>query len=458
MKIAGRVFAILFVVGVGFAGGFWFARRSPASGASTGGRKILYWVDPMHPAYKSDHPGIAPDCGMKLEPVYAGAPRSRMPEMKKKVAYYRDPHDPSYKAKKPGINPATGNDLEPVYEDVEALAPNAIHIPTDKQQLIGVRFATAEKSTAVETVRAAGRVAQDETRVTRVHPKIEGWIYKTLVDFTGQVVKQGDPLLTIYSPDMFSTEREFLLALRARDAMKAGPSREAYENSELLIEAARRRLELWDLSPDQIVEIERTRQPVKTTTLFSPASGYVVARNAFPSQRVSPETELYVIADLSRVWIMADVYESDMAKVQVGQAAIVSPPQPGSPSFPAKVTYIQPQADATTRTMKVRLEAENPKRVFKPDMFLNVDFRIGLPSRVTVPAGAVLNSGDRKTVFVDRANGYLEPREVQTGEQTGDRIQIVSGLRPGERVAASGAFLIDSEAQMRNPQEAHPHD
>jgi RND family efflux transporter MFP subunit len=423
MRLAGRLLAILFLVGIAFAGGFWFAKRTPATAQPGGGRKILYWVDPMHPAYKSDRPGIAPDCGMKLEPVYAD---DKVPAA---------PHT-----------------------DVEALPAGAIHIPVEKQQLIGVRFATAETSTATETVRAAGRVAQDETRVARVHPKTEGWIYQTMVDFNGQSVKAGDPLLTLYSPDMFSTEREFLLALRARDTMKGGPSPEAYENSELLIEAARRRLELWDLTAEQIAEIERTRQPVRTATLFSPASGYVVSRNAFPSQRVSPETELYVIADLSRVWIMADVYESDMAKVHIGQAAIVTPPQPGSSSLNAKVTYIQPQADATTRTMKVRLEAENPNLALKPDMFLNVDFRIALPSRVTVPADAVLNSGDRKTLFIDRGNGYLEPRDVQTGEQAGGRIQIVSGLHAGERVVASGAFLIDSEAQMRNPQGAHRHD
>jgi RND family efflux transporter MFP subunit len=458
MKPAGKLLAIVFLVGIAFAGGFWFAKRASAT-AQPSGRKILYWVDPMHPAYKSDRPGIAPDCGMKLEPVYADQKGPAAPHAHRQVKFYRDPKQPSYTSKKPGINPETGNDLEPVYEDMEALPPNAIHIPADKQQLIGVTFATAETSAAVETVRAAGRVAQDETRVTRVHPKTEGWVYQTMMDFNGQSVKTGDPLLTLYSPDMFSTEREFLLALRARDTMKSGPSREAYENSELLIEAARRRLELWDLSTEQIAEIERTRQPVRTVTLFSPASGYVVSRNAFPSQRVSPETELYVIADLSRVWIMADVYESDMAKVHLGQAAIVTPPQPGSPSLNAKVTYIQPQADATMRTMKVRLEAENQSLALKPDMFLNVDFRIGLPSRVTVPADAVLNSGDRRTVFVDRGNGYLEPREVQTGEQTGDRIQIVSGLRAGERVVASGAFLIDSEAQMRNPQQgAHQHD
>src|SRR5438270_703952 len=179
MRIAGRLFAILFLVGIAFAGGFWFAKKSPA-GTQPGGRKILYWVDPMHPAYKSDRPGIAPDCGMKLVPVYADQKAPSSPETKRKVAFDRDPKDPSYTTKTKGMNPATGNDLEPVYEDVEALAPGAIHIPADKQQLIGVRFATAETSTASENVRAAGRVAQDETRVTRVHSKTEGWIYKTM--------------------------------------------------------------------------------------------------------------------------------------------------------------------------------------------------------------------------------------------------------------------------------------
>lgn len=452
-KLLGTMVALVFLAGA-FVGGIWYARRAPAP-AAKGGRKVLYWVDPMHPAYKSDKPGIAPDCGMKLEPVYeeGSAP---VAEASKRVLRYQDPKDPKYNSDKPGINPETGEDLVPVYEgSAESMPAGTINVSADKQQTIGVAFATVEPAAGASTIRANGRVTQDETKVTRIHPKIEGWIHKVDVDFTGQLVKAGDPLLTLYSPEMLASEQEFLLALRARDSMKSSPSREAYENSEILIEAARRRLELWDLSAAQISELEHTRKTIRTVTLYSPAAGYVMSRNAFPSQRVTPETELYAISDLSRVWIMADVFESDIPKVHLGQPATIAQPFAGGIDIPAKVTYVQPQVDPATRTLKVRLEAPNANMRLKPDMFVNVEFRLAAQGGLTVPAGAVVNTGLRKTVFVDRGNGYLEPRAVETGESIGDRVQIVKGLRAGERVVASGAFLIDSEAQLKNPGGVH---
>ena len=454
MKKLGITVLILIHTVAGFGAGIWYANRSAAGAGAAGtakkDRKVLYWVDPMHPAYKSDKPGIAPDCGMKLEPVYedgvpaetASAPEPAKPQGK--VLYYQDPQDPKYRSDKPGMNPETGNDLQPVYESA-----NVINISAEKQQLIGVKYANVEAFGGVEAIRANGKVTQDETKLTRVHPKIEGWIQKVHADFTGQFIKQGDPLLTIYSPEMLATEQEFLLALNARDSMKKGPNREAYENSELLIEAARRRLELWDFGAAQIEELEKTRKPIRTITLYSPASGYVMSRNAFPSQRVMPETELYMIADLSRVWIVADVFETDLPKIQIGRAAAVSLPYDNGRSLTAKVSYIQPQIDPQTRTAKVRLEVANPGIKLKPDMFVQVSFETPVAGRVSVPADAVLNTGLRKTVFVDRGSGNLEARQVETGQRFGDRIQIVNGLRPGERVVASGAFLIDSEAQLK---------
>jgi RND family efflux transporter MFP subunit len=450
MKKLGTALFILILTAAGFGAGIWYAKRyglgSPTAGSAKGGRKILYYVDPMHPAYKSDKPGIAPDCGMKLEPVYEdGGPASPEPvKPQGKVLYYQDPQDPKYRSDKPGLNPETGNDLQPVYE-----SSNVINISAEKQQLIGVKYATVEPVGGVEAIRANGKVTQDETKLTRVHPKIEGWIQKVHADFTGQFIKQGDPLLTIYSPEMLATQLEFLLALNARDTMKKGANHEAYENSELLIEAARRRLELWDLSAAQIEEIEKTRKTIRTITLYSPASGYVMSRNAFPSQRVMPETELYMIADLSRVWIVADVFETDLPKMQIGRAASVSLPYENGRTFNAKISYIQPQVDPQTRTAKVRLEVPNPGVKLKPDMFVQVDFEVPVAGRLAVPADAVLNTGLRKTVFVDHGNGNLEPRQVETGERFGDRIQIISGIRPGERVVSSGAFLIDSEAQLK---------
>jgi RND family efflux transporter MFP subunit len=412
---------IILTLVAGFAAGYgWTQLRKSAEvhSATKADRKILYWVDPMHPTYKSDKPGIAPDCGMKLMPVY------------------EDQH------KTEGAAPA-----------------GAIHVSSDKQQLIGVQYGAASFTTGTETIRAVGRVTQDETKLTRVQTRVEGWISKTFVDYTGQLVKKGDPLLTIYSPEMLASEEELLLALRARDQMKAGPVKEAWGNSELLLEATRRRLQLFDLSPEQIDQVERTGKPIESITLFSPASGYVTARNAYPSQRVTPDTELYTLTDLSRVWIMADIFEADLARIHEGQSALVTASSGEVPPFNARVTNVQPQVDPQTRTMKVRLEAANPSLRLKPDMFVNVQFVLTGAPKLTVPAGAVMDSGTKQTVYVDRGNGYLEPRAVQIGARLGDRIEIVAGLKPAERIVTSGTFLIDSESRMQvTAAPEHSHD
>ncbi|MCX6624729.1 MAG: efflux RND transporter periplasmic adaptor subunit [Acidobacteria bacterium] len=456
MKKLSFAFLFLVVLAAGFAAGIWFVQRNRGGGQKEG-RKVLYWVDPMHPAYRSDKPGIAPDCGMKLEPVYADSQPTA--QASKKVLHYRDPAQPSYHSDKPGMNPETGNDLEPVYEGAtESLPPGTIQVAVEKQQLIGVKFAVVEPASATETIRANGRVMQDETKITRVHPKIEGWIEKVHVSFSGQHVNAGDPLLTIYSPEMLATEQELLLALKARETMKAGPSQEALANSESLIHAARRRLELWDLSQAEIERVEQTGKAIRTVTLYSPASGYVMARNAFPSQKVMPETELYAIADLSRVWIMADIFETDSAKIRAGQPAVISQPFAAGVRFNARVSYIQPLMDAMTRTLKIRLEADNPGLRLKPEMYVDVEFQSGATGRMTVPSDAVINTGLRRTVFVDRGSGNLEPRAVEIGQRIGDRIEILRGLQTGERVVAAGAFLIDSEAQLKNAAPEHAHD
>jgi RND family efflux transporter MFP subunit len=413
-----RILPILITLVIGLAGGYGLTHWRNAAehhAAAPPARRILYWVDPMHPAYKSDKPGIAPDCGMKLVPVY-----------------------------------------EDQHKETEAAPAGAIHVSSDKQQLIGVEYGSASFTTKTETIRAVGRVAQDETRLTRVHPRIEGWISKTFVDYTGQLVKKGDPLLTIYSPEMLASEQELLLALRARDQMKAGPVKEAWGNSEMLLEATRRRLELFDLSRAQIDQVERTHTPIESVTLFSPATGYVVARNAYPSQRVTPDTELYTLSDLSRVWIMADVFETDIGRIHEGQTAVVTTPSGEAAAFNARVSYIQPQVDPQTRTMKVRLEAANAGLRLKPEMFVNVQFPLAAARKLTVPADAVMDSGTKQTVYVDRGNGYLEPRAVQIGERLGDRIEIVAGLKADERIVTSGTFLIDSESRMQPA--GHHHD
>jgi RND family efflux transporter MFP subunit len=449
MKVI-KFVALVVLVAVAFGGGYVVRSRRPAP--DTHGRKVLYWVDPMHPAYRSDKPGIAPDCGMQLEPVYADevGPAAPAPGPRK-VLYYRDPQNHDYKADKPGLNPETGNTLEPVYAEQpqQTMVPGTIRIPVERQQLIGVKFATAELADSTQSIRTVGTVVYDETRVAHVHPRIEGWVEKVFVDFTGDFVKAGQPMLTVYSPEMLASQQEMLLAARARDVMANNPMASASQSGEALFQAARRRLQLWELGDDQIDEVLETGKPIRSITLKAPASGYVLQRNVFPNQKVTPDSDLYTLADLSRVWILADVFESDIQSIKMGAPARLTFPSGAAP-VNARVSYVQPQVDPATRTMKVRLEAGNPGVRLKPDMFVNVEFSVASARRLMVPAEAVLDTGDRQTVFVDLGNGYFEPRQVVAGERDGDRIVIRSGLSAGDRVVASGTFLVDSESQLKS--------
>lgn len=451
MKIL-KPLLVLMLLAIAFGGGYLARGSASRDAAKSNGRRVLYYVDPMHPAYKSDKPGIAPDCGMALEPVYADGGAANAGRAERKVLFYRDPHVPSYTAHAPGVNPETGNTLEPVYEPAaEAAPPGTVRIAPERQQLIGVKFATVTPEGAGRTIRTVGKVAIDETRIAHVHPRFEGWIEKVHVDFTGQVVRRGQTMVTVYSPEMLASQQELLLARKARDLMSGNPLQSAASHGDSLFAAARQRLELWGLTETQIDRVLETGQPIRSIALPAPASGYVMVRNAFPNQKVTPDSDLYTIADLSRVWVMADVYEADVTAIQVGQTATVQVPYAaGSAPLAAKVTFIQPEVDPATRTIKVRLELPNPRTRLKPDMFVNAEFTVPGVERLTVPANAVLDAGDRQTVFVDRGNGYLEPRPVQVGQRLGDRIAITRGLNAGERVVASGTFLVDSESQLRS--------
>jgi multidrug efflux pump subunit AcrA (membrane-fusion protein) len=442
--------AVLFLLAATFAGGYLARATKPSASAATG-RRILYYVDPMHPAYTSDKPGVAPDCGMTLEPVYADDAAPPGPAGPR-VLYFRDPQQPTYVADKPGVNPETGNTLEAVYAQATPTLPSgAINISPERQQLIGMKFADVAFGGVTRAIRTVGKVSADETRVGHVHTRIDGWIDKVFVDFTGDVVTKDEPMLTIYSPEMLASQEELLLAARARDLM---PS---------LFNAARRRLQLWELSDDQIEQVVRTGQPIRNITVHAPMSGFVTERKAFPNQKVTPDSDLYTITDLSRVWIVADVFEADITSIKAGDRAYVTFTGGAVPSIGARVSYIQPQVDPVTRTLKVRLDANNPNVRMKPDMFVNVEFGVVSAPQFSVPAEAVLDTGDRQTVFVDLGNGYLEPRQVTIGGRFGDRVTITKGLAGGERVVSSGTFLVDSESQLKAAANgmgapAHQHD
>lgn len=461
MKSLKIILIVAVVLAVGFVGGYGYGRwygvkpGEPANASATGERKILYWQDGMHPWIKSDKPGLCPICNMELSPVYADDPSAAgaTTEAKGKILYYTDPQSRAYKADAPGVNPETGNDLIPVYENSpESMAAGTVQISPEKQQLIGVVFGKPTFTKAHESVRAAGKVTLDERRVSRVSPKIGGWIEKVYADFTGDLVKKGQPLVSIYSPELLASQREYLLAMRAAETMAKSSLSDSRLHQQSMLEAARRRLELFDITPQQIAELERTRQPVKSVTLYAPASGYVMERNAFPNQKVSPEMSLYTLADLSRVWVMAEVFEYEAPNIRPGQAVTLSFPYAPDQSFRGKVAYIQPGLDPATRTLQVRIEAPNPGMRLKPDMYLDVAFEQHSDRMLTVPATAVLDTGLRQTVFVHRGNGYMEPREVRVGRRFGDQIQIFEGIDENDEIVISGNFLIDSESQLRSGQ------
>jgi RND family efflux transporter MFP subunit len=397
----------------GFGYGRWYGQPESALPATEVKQSRGFYC-PMHPHYRSDKPGDCPICGMKLVPDDTGA-----------------------------VAQADSESVSP------AMPVGTVHIDPRKQQLIGVKIGEATSATGVHTFRAVGTVAMDETRVAKVQTRIDGWIEQVYVDFTGKLVEKGQPLLALYSPEMLATQQEYLLAIRSREVMRASPLAGTRQQSESLIGAARKRLELWDLSDAQIDQIAKTGEPMKNITLYSPISGYVMMRNAFPKQRITPETELYTVADLSKVWIMAGVFENEASMIRIGMPVSVSMPYAGGRSIQGRVNYIQPEVDMTTRSLKVRIEADNPGMILKPEMFVDVDFRVGTASRVTVPSEAVLDTGVKQTVFVAKGNGYFEPRQVETGERVGGRVEVIRGLAAGEQVVVSGNFLIDSESQLK---------
>lgn len=332
---------------------------------------------------------------------------------------------------------------------VQEITPGTVQISPERQQLIGVRFGTVERRTLQKVTRTAGRIDYDEKRIGTVAPKISGWIEDLYVDFTGQFLRQGEPLLTIYSPELVSTQEEYLLALKARLDWSKSPFAEVSESGKLLAESARRRLKLWDISDAQIETLEKTREPMKTLTLYSPFTGYVLKKMITRGQFVEAGMALYTIADLSVVWLIADIYEYELPSIRLGQkAAIEMAIYPGE-KFTGKLIYIYPLIDPQTRTAKVRFELANPHDKLKPEMFANVEISVLLGDRLAIPEGAVIDTGVRKVVIVDRGSGYFEPREVKLGAKAGEVFEVIDGLKAGERVVTSANFLIDSESKLK---------
>jgi membrane fusion protein, copper/silver efflux system len=417
-KAAYFILTLLLLAGAFWAGS-WYNQRAVASNHQPSGRKVLYYVDPMHPAYKSDKPGIAPDCGMQLEPVYADAL-------------------PATSGQDNGSSPTS---------------PGVVAVSPEKQQLMGVRVGPVEKASGTHQLRLFGRVAPDEARIYKLNAGIEGYIREVFAATTGSQVKKDELLATFSAPNASSIIQTYILNVGAEERISkavadGSPEGQSIGAANWNIQQRTQQMQNVGMSPLQMEEIKRTRQVPDSIKIFAPADGFVLARNVSPGQKFERGVEWYRIADLSRVWILADVFENDAQYLHPGVAARVSLPSQGK-SFRALVSEVLPQFDPATRTLKVRLEADNPGYTLRPDMFVDVELPVTFPATIAVPVEAVLDSGLRKTVFVDRGEGYFEPREVETGWRFDDRVQIVKGLAVGDRIVVSGNFLIGSESRLR---------
>jgi len=409
--IVAGVFAIAFVIAL-------LVRRdggTPADVDATGGvvqdssgRRVTAWIDPMYSQgpphiYKSNKPGRAPDCNMKLVPLYAEeAPAG-----------------------------GTADSSVPGY--------SVVSLPPARQQVIGVKLGKAEFRVLSRMTRTVGRVTVDERLRAQIRPKFEGYVEQLYVNFTGQPVRRGQPLLSVYSPDLLTTQQELILAAR---------NKTSFGNT--LYEAARRRLLLWDMSAGDIERVARTGQPQRAVALRSPVDGVVLTKNVVQGARVMPNDTLYEIADLRRVWVLADIYESDLSQLRVGQLAQVTVSALGGRTFPGRVTFAAPTVSEATRTIAARIELDNPGLVLRPEMYADVVLQSDAGSVLSVPESAVLRTGVRSIVFVARGNGQFEPREVQTGIKAGGFYEIRRGVAAGETVAVDANFLIDSESRLKS--------
>jgi len=371
--------------------------RPSTKSAAVSTKKALYCIDAMNPTHKFDKPGKAPD-GMYLVPVY----------------------DDGGGSAKSTVNG---------YANVK--------VTSDRQQLIGVQTGMTELRSLGRNVRTVGRVAVDETRLYKITTKFDGYIEKLYVNVTGQQIRKGQPLFSVYSPDLLSTQQEYLLAMRAA---KQSPS---------LLEAAHQRLLLWDISNAEIRELERTGKARKSITIYSPTNGFVLNKLAVEGARVTAGEPLFEIANLDHIWIQADVYESELPFVRIGAPATTTLSYLPGRTWKGRVTFIAPTVDPMTRTVKVRSEFENADGALKPDMFGDVVIEQPARQVVVVPDSAVLQTGTRSIVFIVKADGTFEPREVSVGTKSEQFYEVRSGLAAGEKVVTQANFLVDSESRLK---------
>lgn len=402
--------AVAGVAAVAFTAGLLWNHRAGALASPA--QPALSYACPMHPQYRSDHPGDCPSCGMRLEPA---GDRSAAPA-------------------------GAAADLP----------PGAVQVSAERQQAIGVRLGVAERVSGTRMLRTTGRVAPDENATYPIVAGVSGWIREVRGATTGSQVRKNEVLASFYAPDFVAAQQSYYSGLETVDRVASQPLQSYNQNR--VVEGVQRfadTLRNMGVSETQLAAMASKRELVQDIHLASPVDGFVLVRNAAKGLRFDRGVELYRIADLRRVWILADVYQHQLPFIRRGAAAAITTTQEGRP-LPATVSAAEPIFDEAALTLKVRLEMANPGHVLKPGMFVDVEVPIDLPPTLAVPADAIVDSGLRKTVFVDRGNGYFEPRQVETGWRIGGEVEVVKGLMPGERIVISGTFLVDSESRMKS--------
>ena len=405
------------------------ARHEMAMGQAASQKDVYYC--PMHKTYHSDKPGNCPICSMKLVKL-EGPSTATAAESAAKV-------EPTAGA------PAATPNPSPASQD------NAIFVPPEKQQLIGMRSVPAEMGTLTKDIRIVGKVSYDETRLTHIHSKVSGYIEEVFADSVGKSVRAGDPLFTIYSPDLVATEQDFLLALKSRELLRTSTVASAAQGSENLIAAARERLRLWDVTDQEIQRLETEGKMKRAIAVYSPVTGVVMERAAYHHGTfVDPSKDLFTIVDLSQVWVLGEAYETDLPFIRAGQAAEIELPySSGGKKIRGRVDFIYPFLDPKSRTAQVRMEFANPTLSLKPEMFTNITMSVSVGRQVLVPVDAVMDTGSEQYVFIDKGDGYVQPRKVKVSADAGEKVGIEQGLKPGERVVTAANFVVDSESRLK---------
>jgi len=447
MKRLMRKTALLVTLAALFFGATSCSKKSAKGEPSN----VDYYTCTMHPSVHSKDPGKCPICSMDLVPVLKkGGEAQQSPSQRgeRKIKYYKSTMMPGEVSAKPAKD-SMGMDMVPVFEDEKSGAanqPSEFVVPVERQQQIGVTYAKVERKPLRHTIRAVGLIVPDKTRSWQFVSRVDGYVQKLHVSSPGELVERDAPLLSIYSPDLLTSEREFVELLRMRDE---GKTREARETPQRLIESAKRRLQLWNVTEQQIAELEKTRKASETLTLLSPFRGVVQSVPVEQGKSVKTGDTLVEVADLSVVWVWAEFYATELSMLQLGQEfAVTTSSYPGG-SFKGTISVINPFLDETKRTAKVRIDIANPDFKLRPGMYVNAELAMDMGEALTVPVSAVMPTGARNLVFVDKGEGRIEPRVVQLGYKYADIYEVQSGLRENERVIASANFLISAESKVQ---------